>query len=139
MNWGKGIAIAMGMFIVFIVILASTLMSHKVDLVSEDYYQQEVNYQDEIDARERGYSFQPIIATIQDDYLSIRIPDDWSTRQVEVVLTRPNDQTLDRKYSITDTKSLLVPLRQLTKGAYTLRSECLIDGKKTVQFTTIVI
>ena len=41
MNWGKGIVIGMSLFIVFILVLVIGLMSHRVDLQSEDYYQKE--------------------------------------------------------------------------------------------------
>jgi len=48
MNWGKGITIVMVAFIGFIITLVTILMSNKIDLVSEDYYQKEIKFEDEI-------------------------------------------------------------------------------------------
>ena len=54
MSWGKGIAIALTVFILFIATLVTIIIRQKVDLVSEDYYTQEINYQQEIDGINAG-------------------------------------------------------------------------------------
>lgn len=49
MNWGKGIVIA---FIIFVTLILSVVffsMTQDVNLVSEDYYKQEIEYQERID------------------------------------------------------------------------------------------
>ena len=51
MNWGKGIIIVMSSFVIFILTLVFILMSTRVDLTSEDYYKQEINFQKEINAK----------------------------------------------------------------------------------------
>lgn len=139
MNWGKGIIIAMAAFIGFILVLAITLMRHKVDLVNEDYYLQEIHYQDEIDAQELGFELSQAQVQVQPPFLSVHIHDDWNTKQVELHLTRPNDQRLDKSYTIVGTKTFLIPIDDLEAGNYTLRLECTISGKKAVQSTAITI
>ena len=139
MSWGKGIVIAMATFIAFILVLATTLMRHKVDLVSEDYYLQEIHYQDEIEAQELGFELSAARIEVQATFLSVRIPDDWNTKRVELHLTRPNDRQLDKSYIIIGTKTFLVPIDDLETGNYTIRLECTISGKKAVQSTAITI
>ena len=53
-NWGTGIVIAIVAFIGFIlyfVITMSTDKTYSYDLVTDKYYQQELKYQQEIDAK----------------------------------------------------------------------------------------
>ncbi len=54
MNWGKGIAIALTLFIGFIVVLVISIVSHTVDLETEDYYKKDIAYQDEITSMENA-------------------------------------------------------------------------------------
>ena len=49
-NWGAKIAMLYGGFVVLIVILVTGSMRQDFDLVSADYYQQELEYQKVIDA-----------------------------------------------------------------------------------------
>jgi len=44
MNWGKGITIVIITFILFILAIVSFVVREKIELVDEDYYEQEVNY-----------------------------------------------------------------------------------------------
>ncbi len=48
-NWGTGIVLVSLLFMTFIVVLVVKTYQHKVDLVSEDYYSQELTFQDRID------------------------------------------------------------------------------------------
>jgi len=50
-NWGMGIAIFMTCFIIFIVSFVVKSSFLNTDLYAEDYYQQELDYQDIIDAK----------------------------------------------------------------------------------------
>ncbi|MEY3438013.1 MAG: hypothetical protein RL265_598, partial [Bacteroidota bacterium] len=50
MNWGRGIILAMALFMGFILFLVVNIMLHTVDLESEDYYKKEINYEQEITA-----------------------------------------------------------------------------------------
>lgn len=51
MNWGKGLTIFITCFILFIGALVYSSFQVKVPLVADDYYEQEINYQQKIDAR----------------------------------------------------------------------------------------
>ena len=50
MNWGLRIIILYLSFVALIVTLVSLCMGRKVELVSKDYYKQELEYQGKIDA-----------------------------------------------------------------------------------------
>lgn len=49
LNWGHGITIGYILFVGYILYFVFTSFSHDVDLVAEDYYAQEIAFQDRID------------------------------------------------------------------------------------------
>ncbi len=56
-NWGVGLLIGMGAFICFIMYFVITMLSSKEfdhDLVVEDYYKEELHYQEDIDAEKNA-------------------------------------------------------------------------------------
>ena len=63
MNWGNKIAISFIIFIGIIVTMVVISMKQDISLVSTDYYEQEIAYQDQIDRMERtrGLEKQPEI------------------------------------------------------------------------------
>lgn len=52
-NWGKGIATAYIVFVVGILSMVFLSKNQKIDLVTENYYQQELVFQEELDAQQR--------------------------------------------------------------------------------------
>lgn len=119
MNWGKGIAIALGGFIIFIVILATIMMTSNVDLEAEDYYQQEVAYQQEIDALKNAHALDEKVEISQhEEHVMIVIPDSLNCTDISVQLRRPNNDNLDRDYTPQNSKTILIPKEDLKAGLY---------------------
>lgn len=119
MNWGRGIALALGGFIIFIVILATIMMTRNVDLEAEDYYQQEIAYQSEIEAAQNANRLKEKVEISQhDDHVMISIPDSLNCTNLKVDLRRPNNDKLDRTYSPENSKMILIPKTDLTPGLY---------------------
>lgn len=72
-NWGTGIVIGMVIFISFILFLVVNMLTDdrfNHDLVTEEYYQRELHYQEEIDAETNAFSLEENIK----DY---RVKDGW--------------------------------------------------------------
>lgn len=131
MNWGKGIIIAMGVFITFIVILITIIMSNKVDLVSEDYYKKEISFDDEIDAKNNfSQTGQKFNLTQNENHLIANLPDIKGSKSFTLTLSRPNDKESDISYTIFETKTYLIDKKKLKRGIYNYRLECKI-GEKT--------
>ena len=96
MNWGKGIAIFLVLFIGFILTLAIILMQANTDLVGEDYYKKEIAYEDEIVAESNANLSDAKIETeISEDGLFIHIKNVESPEDVTIHLLRGNNQELD--------------------------------------------
>jgi hypothetical protein len=131
MNWGKGIVIALTLFIGFISFLVVKIMSQDVDLVSEDYYKQEIDYEARIQKEQNGLNNAAKIELIdQEAYVVVQLPDSSSLTNVVLNLKRPNDEKLDKSFKIEGTKTFMLPKSSLEKGKYELTIEYTINGEE---------
>lgn len=53
-NWGFGIAVSLVVFAIFLVVLLVVFSFKRFDLVSEDYYDREIKFQEQIDKKKRA-------------------------------------------------------------------------------------
>ena len=53
-NWGKGIAVVYILFVIGTLSFVTFAFTQKVELVSNDYYAQEIDYQNRIEQTERA-------------------------------------------------------------------------------------
>lgn len=127
-NWGTGIVITIIAFISFImyfVIKMSTDNSYSHDLVTEKYYQAELNYQQEINAEKNLNDLnEKVIIKRNEKGLLINFPSKFKNERVEgkVFLYRPSSKQLDFEIpiSISDTY-LLVPEQRLLDGRWNIK------------------
>jgi hypothetical protein len=140
MNWGKGIVIALTLFIVFISFLVVKIMSQDVDLVSEDYYKQEIDYEARIQKEQNGLNNAAKIELIdQEAYVVVQLPDSSSLTNVVLNLKRPNDKKLDKSFKIEGTKTFMLPKASLEKGKYDLTIEYTINGEECLMKKSITL
>lgn len=139
MNWGKGIVIGMAAFMTFIIVLVVGLMMNRVDLESEDYYKREINYQEEITAQENANKLESKIEIISNtEFLVVKVPEGEFTK-IEMHLSRPNDQKMDKLFKIEGTKSFLINKKELEKGLYTVELSYMVDNKPCLQKESVTI
>jgi hypothetical protein len=140
MNWGKGIIIGMGLFMGFIIFLVVNVMTHRVDLQSDDYYKKEIQYEDEILAVKNANELnEQISINAADDFLVVKIPDSLNAQQIKLDLIRPDDKKLDQHLLISDTKTFLLPLKELTEGKYLTELHYLVKEKPFLQKSEVYI
>lgn len=139
MNWGKGIAIALALFMGFIIYLGVTLMSKNVDLVADDYYQQEIDYENEINAQKNAQNLKEQPSIVQEDeYVIVKVPE-GPFDDMKLVLERPNNDELDQDYSIEGTRTFLIEKSTLEKGQYLAVLQYTFDGAVCQQETELYI
>lgn len=139
MNWGKGIVIGMATFMTFIIVLVVGLMMNRVDLESEDYYKREINYQQEITAQENANKLESKIEIISNaEFLVVKVPEGEFIK-IELHLSRPNDQKMDKLFKIEGTKSFLINKKELEKGLYTVELSYMVDNKPCLQKESVTI
>lgn len=135
-NWGTGIVIAFAAFIAFImyfVINMSTNKKYDHDLVTDDYYQEELLHQQEIDKEINSKSMsQKVTWTKTNEGMVIRFPEDLDYSQIKgkVFLYRPSDKKLDSEIVISiSNHEMLIPKTQLLDGRWNLKIDWEYRGK----------
>jgi len=132
-NWGVGIALV---YVVFVVCMLSMVMmskNQKIDLVTENYYQQELAFQDEINAQQRveNYNCMPVIKSYKSGY-QIDIPNTTGHKiQGTLLAYCPSNKKGDCIIDLPNTESggWLVNLSKLTTSNYILKFHWTHNGE----------
>ena len=132
MNWGTGIVIAMISFIVFIltfVYRSVAVDDYQHELVSEDYYKDELLYQQEIDKMNKASELEANLSLSRtSEGLVVYFPAELDASKISgtVRLQRPSNKNLDIELAIDlDGNELLIPEDRLVSGKY----QVIIDWK----------
>lgn len=126
MSWGIKIICLYTGFVGLIVTMVSLSMREKVDLVTEDYYQQELDYQGRINtiARTQQLKEQLTWETMPGE-LVLHIPESFTKSGVSgnVFFFRPSDKRLDKTIAIPagTGPERFIPLTQLQSGLYNIQ------------------
>mgnify|MGYP000176857450 CR=1 FL=1 len=127
-NWGTAIVIAFVGFISFImyfVISMSTDKKFDHDLVTEDYYQQELKYQEDIDKIENSKKLNENISWIKTEQgILLSFPKNLSPENIKgnVFLYRPSNKQLDFEMPISlSNHNLLIPDNRLLDGRWNIK------------------
>jgi len=125
MNWGTGVVIAMVSFMVFILtfVYRSVMMDeYQHELVSEDYYKDELHYQEEIDKLNNASRLKADLALSKTDKgLVVRFPSDLEPDKISgsFRLQRPSNKSLDIELPIDlQGHELLIVDERLVAGKY---------------------
>jgi hypothetical protein len=135
-NWGTAMVIVMISFMIFIlqyVFRTLTVDKYKYELVSEDYYKDELYYQKEIDKLNKANK---LAHNVTIEYVSngllIIFPSDLDFRKINgtIYFIRPSDQKLDFKMSILlkDNK-LQINNDQLRSGRWNVKIDWMYDNE----------
>jgi hypothetical protein len=126
MSWGVKITMLYAGFVLFIATMVSMSISQKVDLVSEDYYEQELLFQDKINLFDRTQALSNQLSwQVQKDKLTLDFPAQFRGKQTsgKVFFFRPSDAVLDKSMKIQadtlTTKS--ISIKTLKKGLYKIQ------------------
>jgi hypothetical protein len=120
-HWGTGMGVVFVIFAIGILVMVRISMNRDIDLVSDDYYQQELRHQEQIDAEKRSRDLpeHPAINTSPTS-LVVRMPRTFSASNTSGVLTfyRPADRH----------KDFSVPLRLDTASTQSVATTSLQKG-----------
>ena len=126
-NWGTAIVLAFIGFISFImyfVVNMSTDSKYEHDLVTEDYYQKELKYQDDIVKIENAKKLdQNISLEKTDNGILLTFPKELKSTDIKgiVFLYRPSSKQLDFEIPISlSNHNLLIPDNRLLGGRWNI-------------------
>lgn len=143
-SWGTKIAVLYIGFVVLILSMVILSMQQKIDLVSEDYYANELVFQNKINEMNNANALtEKITHTIYNNRFTITFPSVFKNEKLtgNIEFYRPSDKSKDLKLPVQLNGDLeqSVDLTRLSKGMYKMNVEWLAG--KTGYFTeeTIVI
>lgn len=120
------IAVVFVLFMSFIISMVAYTAFLDTDLVAEDYYQQEVNYQEIIDAKKNGADLKNKIVIQQDEsLLSIHFPEALDAKGMEGIIHFYHPKYV--KYDVEE------PLNLTNKNSQTFSKENLQKGNYTIK------
>ena len=124
-NWGIKIALLYLSFVSLIVVMVSMSMHQKVDLVSKDYYEEELKFQEKINKSNRANELkEPLSWEVKQGALLLKFPGQFLNQKINgtVFFFRPSDAALDKTVPLsTDSLLLNIPTTQLKRGVYKMQ------------------
>jgi len=127
-SWPVSIAIIYGLFVIILIGFVIFSMSNTVNLVSEDYYAQELKYQKQIDRinRTNELNKQIILEYLETDkIINLNFPPEFSPESVsgQIVFFRPSDAKLDKVLAINPdiTGNQKIEIKTLQSGLWRIK------------------
>ncbi len=144
-NWGTGIVLAFIGFICFImyfVINMNTNKKYDHDLVTEDYYKQELEFQNDINKETNAKTLEENITWKKTDKgIIIIFPETLKAQNItgNVFLYRPSSKQFDFETPISlSNHNLLIPDNRLLDGRWNIKVDWQYNGKSYLYKKQIV-
>ncbi|WP_439880109.1 FixH family protein [Pontibacter sp. MBLB2868] len=144
--WPYAIIVAMVMFMSYIAMFVYKAMNQDVDLVSKDYYEQEIKYQDHINmvGRTKAAGDVAIAFHPEKQDIIIQLPDHFKGQSItgKINLFRPSDEELDQELPLQLGRDLsqLIETKELQQGRWKVRITFTVEqetyfAEQTIQVT----
>ena len=133
MNFGNWIVVAFVLFAVFIGVLVTVCVTQDVNLVSKDYYNDELAYQDQIERinNTTGLVKKPIVTKIDNNTVQIAFDEQFNIEKGKVKFFCPSDPKMDQDFKLeTSNNTQLFNTSYFGKGMYKLKLLWVMDGKE---------
>lgn len=135
-TWGHGMVLALLSFILFILylIFIFPIGQQNSELVTEDYYEEELEYQKVIDAKKNADALpkKPLFAQLPYG-VRIAFPEEImeANMQVQYQLYSTHDRNKDRTGTtvLDSSRSFLIPKAAFSTGSYTLKLRWTLGNK----------
>lgn len=130
MHWGKWIATSFVLFAAFIGTLAYYCMKENISLVSEEYYKDELAFQDLMEKQRRtlGLAQQPQI-TVASGVLVLQFHQERRIENGNLMLFRPSDNRYDKVFVLDNTPEEQFDVKTLPAGMYKAKLRWTMEGK----------
>lgn len=133
MSWGKGIILVFTVFMIGIGVMVYKSMTKNIDLVSNNYYEKELKYQDQINKINNTKSLaQGVKIETNSGAVIITYPGNSGKVTGEVSFYKPSDAKNDFKINVASGSDLkqIISTEKLTKGLWKVQVNWAMDGKE---------
>jgi hypothetical protein len=137
MNWGNKIAIIFTLFVIGVITMVTISMKQDFYLVADNYYEEEIAYQDKIEKIKNGTQWSDSISIAVDgDQLAIKFD---KAEQVDgkIIFFRPSNANLD--FELPLVAELTIPTTKFEKGLWKVSLEWQQNDRQFVKETKITI
>lgn len=145
-DWGKGIFIAITVFIIGILSMVSYFISLDFYMVNNNHYEAGVEYQDTIDSKERASLLEePVVILFDEDRVALKVlfPDAILDKAEDgnIALYRPNDSSKDKELAIQFEagNTHVIPMEFMDKGKWILTVTWKMDQLEYQEQKVIII
>ncbi|MCB0487590.1 MAG: FixH family protein [Cyclobacteriaceae bacterium] len=132
MNFGKWIVVAFIAFAGFIATLVAVCVRQDINLVSDDYYREELLHQEKISFIQNANQLRerPEIS-IDGSMVTVSFSDFNKIEKGELMILRPSDNKLDRRFRVESSSNPVqqFPLSEWSKGLYRASMQWTMEGK----------
>jgi hypothetical protein len=133
LNWGTGIVIGIIVFVIISVTMTVIFMTQDVSLVSDNYYEKSLSYQEEIDKQSRTKSLdEQVKINFNGEVIIISVPSNYLSKDIsgEIFFYRPSNPELDFVLPLQLVEgSQLIPVERLEKGFWRIKLNWTMDGE----------
>lgn len=143
-SWGYRVMFLYVGFAGLIIYFVTRSMNEKVDLVTPDYYAQELKFQDKIESINRNNELTSALSIDYSDAgIIITYPSDLQNKTITgaINIFRPSDKSKDQTIEITPDKEMkqTINTTSLSKGMYRIKVDYEVDGAGYYSEKQIVI
>jgi hypothetical protein len=132
MNWGYKIVFVYAIFVAGIVLMVVKSSSQNVDLVRPDYYEEELRYQETIDATQRANALSTKLQLkVVNDTLQVGFPDEMKVSgvyaKVWLYCIADVKKDVNKSFSV-ENGWLRLPLPAVNKGLHDVKVSWTLNG-----------
>ena len=134
MNWGNKIVVVFIGFAALIGTLVYSCMTQDFELVSADYYKDEIAYQKNIDGSSNANKISPLVISQINDNIEIKLPDEQANQPVtgKVWFYCATSSASDLRLPLSTDKNGTMQIRRslISNAKYLVKTSWQVNGKE---------
>ncbi|WP_428659128.1 FixH family protein [Runella sp.] len=130
-SWGTGIGALYGSFVLMILVMVGMSVVQKIDLVTDKYYEEEIQYQGKIDkVKNTGQLATPLTWEVAETGIEVNYPADLKNISGVIYFYCPSDNRKDFKVKIQPNSqfSQHIPTQTVRAGRYRIQFDWQANG-----------
>ena len=144
MNWGTGIFFIIIVFLLLTSVMVYVAFNQRVDLVTKNYYEKELQFQNEIDKQQNTLNLSRQVEIEQvGGKIAIHFPKNeiGNDIQGEIHLYRASDERSDKVFPVSNDTAgnMMIPLTNVRSGAWKVIINWEAHGKKYLSEKVLMI
>jgi hypothetical protein len=143
-NWGWGVVILYGSFVLMLGTMAVKSTQHGISLVDENYYQKDIEFEEHLNKMNNSNGLPnqlKVDYTSEDQQIILSFPDDLKAITGEILCFRPSDESKDFKVKIAPDGSFqqAIATADMITGLWRIQVNWSADGRDFYSEELVII